>query len=82
MNFNMGQLIELQKEVEIIDNTTVTKMVEQKMEEEQKRTIIFRTFNPKAKKMDRMSENVIECALKPIWQNIEFLKEEEIRKQW
>lgn len=47
-------------------------MLKKELEEEKKRTIIFRTYNKKAHKIDWIFEKLTEIALKPSWEKFDI----------
>lgn len=49
--------------------------VKEELEEERRKTIIYRTISKKTRKIERMTEGKIEEALKPIWNEVEFVKQ-------
>lgn len=66
LEINMTELIEMQKEEHIEGNTAIVQLAEEEIREEKQRTIIYKTYNNKAHKIDRMPGKAIESALKPI----------------
>lgn len=63
---DMKIIRELQDEVKIGGSMAIVEMTREDIEEERKRTMIFRTYSNKAHKIDWTPERLIEAALKPI----------------
>lgn len=75
LKINMEELGKLQKEVTINDNMAIMELMQDEIEEEGRKTIIFRTYSNRAHKIDRMLEKILEPALKSIWRNWNSSKE-------
>lgn len=70
---NIENLTKMQEEF-IKENMAVMTEDKERKEEEKKRTIIYRTFNNRARKIDWFPEKKIKLALKPIVDKIETMK--------
>lgn len=74
LKVNVENLTKLQEEIIIKENIAVMPEVKERKEEEQKRTIIYRTYNNRAHKIDWFLEKKIEMSLKPILERVEMME--------
>lgn len=70
----MENLRKLQKEVDIEGSMAIIETIQEELEEERRKAIIFQTINKKMHRIERMSENQIEEALRPVWSKVDFVK--------
>lgn len=73
LKIGLNELIEFQIEILIKGNERILKLDEAEIEELKRKTIILKTFNPKGRKIKRMSEKLHEDRLTPISNNVEFI---------
>lgn len=65
---DIENILKLQEEVQIKDKMVVMDMDKHVLKEERKKTVVFRTFNTKAHKLEWLPEKEIEVGLKPVWE--------------
>lgn len=74
LKINMDGLKQLQEEATINGNTAVVELLREEIEEEGEEAIVFKFYGGRAHEVDRIPEKIMEVALGPIWEKVDFLK--------